>query len=184
MPLRNYLPLRIATLFSSLSLGPALHAQSPAPPTAPEALAAPADPAPAAAVEVTQPEAPKIPNDVYWVSRRVSVPIEGGLIGLEAGAEVRVVKQEGSKWVAVNEKGMFEIDSYLLMKDPVAAALLRSAEAQSSAAARAAAAAATRAAEAAELQRRLQQEAATSASTPPARSLTGESRLNEPAKRN
>ncbi len=136
-------------------------------------------PGPAAA----QPKSPQIPADVFWVSRRVSVPIEGGLLGLEAGDEVRVLKQEGMKWTAMNEKGVFEIDSYVLIKDPVVAAQLRASAAQNNAAAQAAAAAAARAAEALEMKRRMEFEQTRRDQVLPANTLTGESRLKEPPKR-
>ncbi len=152
---------------------------------APNAAAAEPQPvtSPTAAPGAVQPKAPQIPEDLFWVSRRVSVPIEGGLLGLEAGDEVRVLKQEGTKWTATNEKGLFQIDSYLLIKDPVAAAQLRAAAAQNNAAAQAAAAAAARAAEALEMQRRLEYERSRKDQVLPGSTLTGETRLKEPPKR-
>jgi hypothetical protein len=156
----------------SQTSGPSTEATAPQPVTS--ATAAPV---------AVQAQAPQIPEDVFWVSRRVSVPIEGGLLGLEAGDEVRVLKQEGTKWTATNEKGLFQIDSYLLIKDPVVAGQLRAAAAQNNAAAQAAAAAAARAAEALEMQRRLEFERSRKDQVLPGSSLTGETRLKEPPKR-
>lgn len=149
-----------------------------------EPAAAPAETPAAPETPATTPTAAAAPK-VYFLLQRVSVPVEGGLKGLQPGTRLRLISDTGIKWQLLDPAGtLVEVEPALLTTDEETAKAMLISDKKAREAALAARAKAMKEAEAAALaERERHSQAVEAAAIPQKAGLTGESRLLEPAKK-